>query len=134
MRTATTMMRAALAMALSACVYDGEGTKGLPCNVDSECSALQCVEKVCGGPQDGATDESGGDESDAGRPPTEQIFDDPCTPGQRECIGPNSIRFCDDNAKLRTYQCEHECGEGNPVDGGCRTDPDDGLDYCFCEN
>lgn len=132
-------------VAVPACLYDGSGTLGLPCNTNADCGAQQCTEKVCGGPDarddaafDDDGDESGdddgdddeNDENDDSDEVTEQEFDPPCTPGEQQCIGDNAIEWCSDDQKLRRARCELACGEGvEPL--GCWTQ--DGTDYCFCD-
>jgi len=119
-------------LGLPGCLYDGEGTRGLPCNVDADCGAQQCVERICGGPDAGSGDESAGESgSETGEPPTPQSFDEPCTPGDRRCLGNNTLEFCDDNAKLSTFRCEAACGMGVAT-LGCGPG-NEGLDVCFCD-
>ncbi len=123
------------------CLYDGEGTEGLPCFVDDDCAALSCIEGFCGGmvgstgldeDTDDADEESGGmGELDE---PTPQSPPEPCTPETQSCAGSNALSYCTDDAKLVTTRCEGICGQGDPVAGGCQPSPLDGVDYCWCES
>ncbi len=127
-----------LAISCSGCLYDGEGTQGLPCNVDADCGAQVCVDSVCGGgaaltvadtePTGGTGDESTG--SDEG--PTAQQLPEPCTPGHQACLGSNAMEVCDDDGKLYSFACEAWCGMGNPPQGSCQADPRDGVESCWC--
>ena len=144
-RPQTTLAFLAL-LAVPACLYDGSGTRGLPCNIDNDCGAQMCIEKVCGGPDardddafddegeesdDGEDEDDDDDENDDASEVTEQEFDPPCTPGVQTCIGDNAIEWCGDDEKLRRARCEAACGpEVEPL--GCWTQ--DGNDYCFCDN
>lgn len=122
---------------VTGCLYDDEATGGLPCNVDADCDALHCIEGLCGGPSDGfesdsnASDESGNEDGD--RPPAQEPPQQ-CTPGTQECIASNVIQICSDDRKLSTWECEAYCGMDDRVDGGCQTNPHDGLDRCWCES
>lgn len=130
----------AIALLSSGCLYDGEGTAGLPCNVDADCSAQQCVDHICGGEaaavESGFVDSDGdsGSGSDDDDAPTAQEFEDACQAGTQACVGSNAISVCSDDGQLRSFACEASCGMGNAVQGGCQTDPRDGVDYCWCES
>lgn len=126
---------------LPGCLYDGEGTAGLPCIVDNDCAALACIDDVCGGAPgssgldtDGDTedDESGGmDQADE---PTPQNPPEPCIPETQSCVGSSALSYCTEDAKLTTTRCEGICGPEDPVVGGCQPSPLDGVDYCWCES
>lgn len=125
-------MTSLLTVALAACLFDGEGTKGLPCNVDADCGAQRCVEGTCGG-ADAATTGTGeesGEES-TGEPVDEQQLPEPCEDGHMACLGSNAMEICEDG-KLHQFQCEWWCGMGNAVEGGCQADPRDGHEECWC--
>ncbi|MEM6993093.1 MAG: hypothetical protein AAF721_21450 [Myxococcota bacterium] len=128
----------ASAALLSGCLYDGTATRGLPCNIDADCDELACVQSVCGGPSAdvAGSDESGdGSSGDEGEMPTEQEFEDPCSPSDdQECVDGNALRWCTDDRKLVTFHCQAICGPDDPVGDGCQTDPRDGIDYCWCES
>src|SRR5690606_5675957 len=99
-------MTSLLTVALAACLFDGEGTKGLPCNVDADCGAQRCVEGTCGG-ADAATTGTGeesGEES-TGEPVDEQQLPEPCEDGHMACLGSNAMEICEDG-KLHQFQCE----------------------------
>ena len=125
---------AALA-AVSGCLYTGEGTQGLPCNLDADCGAQSCIENVCGGPasdESGGSEESGSGGSEDADLPTPQEFPEACEPGSQQCTGSNSIEICNDEGQLLHLWCEAVCGMGNPVDTGCLEDSWEGQDTCWC--
>ncbi len=137
-RIATSLLP--LSMVLGGCLFTGEDTRGLPCNVDEECGAgLLCIERVCGGPVEvGLTDtdtegsmsgveESGdpdGGEVDGGPQP------DLCT--ANECKDADTIRLCLDDGKVSTIGCQGLCGP-NADSLGCTFSPESGEDSCFCD-
>lgn len=125
----------------AACLYDGEGTEGLPCNADADCGAHACVDQVCGGPagaplgegsSGGGSSEGGSGGSDEG--PTPQQLPQPCASGHQACIGSNAMEVCDEDGKLRSFECEAWCGMDNPPQGGCQADPRNGVESCWCES
>ena len=136
-----TITAALTSMLLSACLYDGEGTAGLPCNVDDDCGAQACIDQICGGASaltaagddedESGEDESGEDESD--ERPTPQELPEPCEDGHQACIGSGAMEVCD-NGKLISFECEWWCGMDSAPQGGCQADPRDGVESCWCES
>lgn len=121
-----------VAVSLAACLYDGASTLGLPCNVDDDCSSLQCVYGVCGGPNappGTSTGETG--ESSSGEPINEQELPEPCTNGHTTCLGSRAMEICEDG-RLHQFYCEWWCGQEDSVEGGCQVDPRDGHEQCWC--
>lgn len=130
-----------LVLAAPACLYSGEGTRGLPCNTDLECGGDQlCVEHVCGGPAAaGTTGDAGsgsGDSSSGGDPSApggdDQDVRTMCEASETQCVGDNTLRECGSDGKLRTMDCEGICGYASRS-RGCHTLPD-GRDGCYCLN
>ncbi len=138
-----THLVALLPIAIAACLYDGKGTAGLPCNVDADCSAYYCIEGICGGPDAAATEgateaateattgDGGTSATEADDAPTPQMLPEPCVDGATQCLGDNAMSECVDG-KLHRDWCEGVCGEGNPPLGGCQPDPRDGHEQCWC--
>lgn len=130
-------------LAMTGCLYSGEGTLGLPCNTDTECGGTQlCIEHVCGGPAEAGSDSSGiGASSDGSGEDTvasnaEQSGDDDevrteCLASETECVDSSALRECVDG-KLETFACEAHCYEGTEHNG-CHTNPG-GVDECWCLN
>lgn len=121
-----------------ACLYDKEGTQGLPCNVDEDCAAQACVDGICGGGT--STDDTDGEVEDDDGGESSGVFDDmptpqsppePCSPATQTCVGSNDLAVCSDDRKLRTFQCEAFCGPDDPVTT-CAESPLDGVEYCWC--
>lgn len=132
-----TMMILIASALLPACLYNGEGTAGLPCNEDADCGAQACIDQICGGASalaagvedESGEDESGEDESDEG--PTPQELPEPCEEGHQACLGSNAMEICD-GGKLISFECEWWCGMDNPPQDGCQADPRDGVESCWC--
>jgi len=130
-----------LGLLSAGCIYDGEGTEGLPCNTNADCDVLSCVEGVCGGAESASTgssdtdvgSESGSDEGSGGGEPTPQSPPEPCTRGTQTCVGDNALSTCSDDQKLSTYACEAFCGPDDPAET-CAQSPLDGVDYCWCQS
>jgi len=135
------MRRFTLLLALtSGCLFDGEQTRGLPCNADEECGpGLSCSDHVCGGlePEVGSSDEASGTEAAQS---DETAIDDEssaatpqgCTDEDTECLDGNILRSCSDG-KLSTTDCRGPCGEAAPS-LGCHHYAAESRDTCFCAN
>ncbi len=137
-----TLLLPAFALVVPACLYDGDGTRGLPCNTDLECGGDQlCVDHVCGGPAAAGTTGEGGSDGDASSSGNDAATlpggDDEdvrtmCEPSETQCVGDNTLRECGADGKLSTTDCEGVCGYGSRA-RGCHTLPS-GTDGCYCLN
>ena len=135
------MRSVAIIIALQAgCLFNGAQTEGLPCNNDEECGrGLQCVERVCGGPEivaEGETetdaeDDESGESSGEPLPEDEDDVRDMCEAADTQCLDGDTLRRCTDDGKLETVGCKGVCGEHWHTLGCAHINEDD-VDNCVC--
>lgn len=120
------------------CLFTGEETRGLPCNVDAECGVdLSCLDRICGGPMDmfGSTDTDTGtdgpsSDEESGEPDDGGLQPELCSVS--ECKNDDTIRLCLDDGKVSTIGCQGLCG-ASADSLGCHYNPADDEDGCFCD-
>lgn len=98
------------ALGVSACLFDGDETEGLPCTSNDHCGiGLDCINGLCGG-------------------------GDACAAGQAVCVSPDVIQTCTMDQVVDTHCdqiCANDLGLGKSL--GCAANSVTGNDGCYCD-